>query len=317
MSDSEAQDKQHIVPHLWFDKEAKEAAEFYASVFPDSAVTSTSMLHDTPSGDTEIVGFTVMGHAFMAISAGPLFTINPSISFMINFDPSQDPDARKRIDEIWEKLMDGGRALMPLQQYDFSERYGWVQDRYGVSWQLIYTNPEGDERPLVIPAFLFTNELSGKAEEASDFYLSVFRDASRAGMGQAKRGAIARFPADTEQGQKERDVMFTDFQLLGQWFAAMDGGNVHDFGFNEAVSLMVRCKDQDAIDYYWEQLSAVPEAEQCGWLKDKYGVSWQIVPEAMDDMMSNGTPEQIERVTKAFLEMKKCNLKKLEIAYEQ
>lgn len=298
---------QKIIPHLWFDKEAKQAAEFYTTVFPNSKITSATVLHNTPSGDCDVMGFTVMGHQFMAISAGPYFKLNPAISFMVNFDPSQDKDAKTRIDEIWNKLMDGGKALMPIDKYPFSERYGWVQDKYGVSWQLILTKPEGEERPLIVPSMLFTGDRSGKAEEASDFYLSVFKN--------SKRGAIAHYPATTEY-QKEGDVMFTDFKLEGQWFAAMDGGNVHDFTFNEAFSLLVQCDDQKEIDYYWEKLSAVPESEQCGWLKDKYGVSWQISPKAVDEMMSTGSQEQIDRVTKAFLQMKKFDIAKLKEAYE-
>jgi predicted 3-demethylubiquinone-9 3-methyltransferase (glyoxalase superfamily) len=306
---------QKITPHLWFDKEAIEAAEFYASVFPDSKVTSKTQIHNTPSGDVDTVAFTVMGFNFMAISAGPLFKINPSISFMVNFDPSQDERARERIDEIWNQLIDGGKALMPLDTYPFSERYGWVEDKYGVSWQLIFTNPEGEERPLIIPSLLFVSEGNERAEEATDFYLSVFKNAPATSSGQAKRGAIARYPAGVEGG-KEGTVMFTDFALEGQWFAAMDASSdVHKFAFNEAVSLMVYCKDQAEIDYYWEKLSAVPESEQCGWLKDRYGVSWQIVPENMEEMMQKGSKEQIDRVTQAFLKMKKFDLAELERAY--
>jgi predicted 3-demethylubiquinone-9 3-methyltransferase (glyoxalase superfamily) len=151
---------QKIVPHLWYDKEAKEAAEFYTSIFPDSKVTSVKTLHDTPSGDTDVVLFELAGQKFMAISAGPFFK------------------------------------------------------------------------------------------------------------------------------------------------------------FNEAISLIVYCEDQKEIDYYWGKLSAVPESEQCGWLKDKYGLSWQIVPTAMDEMMSQGTEEQIARVTKAFLKMKKFDIADLQKVYQ-
>jgi predicted 3-demethylubiquinone-9 3-methyltransferase (glyoxalase superfamily) len=299
---------QKIIPHLWFDKEAKEAAEFYCSVFPDSKITNIAMLHDTPSGDSDVVSFELWGYSFMAISAGPFFKFNPSISFFVNFDPSQDKEARQRIDSVWAKLSAGGAVLMPLDKYPFSERYGWVEDKYGVSWQLILTNPEGDERPLIIPSLMFVGDVCGKAEEATDFYLSVFKD--------SKRGTIARYPKGMAP-DKEGTIMFTDFQLLGQWFAAMDSAHEHRFTFNEAVSLMVNCDTQDEIDYYWEKLSAVPEAEQCGWLKDRYGVSWQIVPTTLGEMMGKGTPEQINRVTQAFLKMKKFDLESLKQAYEQ
>jgi predicted 3-demethylubiquinone-9 3-methyltransferase (glyoxalase superfamily) len=299
---------QKITPHLWFDKEAKAAAEFYASIFPDSRVTNiTTLQHNTPSGDTDVVSFELWGQKFMAISAGPLFKFNPSVSFFVNFDPSREENARKKLDAMWEKLSEGGTALMPLDKYPFSERYGWIADKYGVSWQLILTNPEGDPRPPLIPSLLFVGDVSGQAEEAINFYLSVFKN--------SKQGLIARYSKGMEP-DKEGTVMFADFMLENQWFAAMDSAHEHNFSFNEAISFMVSCDTQKEIDDYWEKLSAVPEAEQCGWLKDKYGVSWLIVPNAMDEMMSKGTQEQINRLTQAFLPMKKLDIAKLNQAYE-
>ena len=296
-------EKQKIVPHLWFDKEAVAAAEFYISVFEDSMITHKSKIFDTPCGDCDIVEFSIMGYNFMAISAGPLFKFNPSVSFMINFDPSRYSDARKRIDHVWEKLSAGGDVLMPIDKYPFSERYGWIQDKYGLSWQLIYTNPEGDERPVVIPSLLFAGNLCGKAEEATNFYISVFKN--------SKRGAIARYPAKSEPN-KEGTIMFTDFMLESRWFAAMDSAREHNFTFNESISFMVNCKDQNEINYFWEKLSAVPESEQCGWLKDKYGISWQIIPENMGELMSR----KPERTTPAMLRMKKIIIEDLKKAGE-
>ncbi len=299
--------KQRIVPHLWFDTEAKEAAGFYCSVFPDSGIMSATRLHDTPSGDCDVVSFALWGYSFMAINAGPQFTFNPSVSFMVNFDPSQDGNAKRRIDEVWDKLSAGGKVLMPLDEYPFSERYGWIQDQYGLSWQLILTDPEGEERPVMIPSLLFVGDVYGKADEAADFYVSGFRN--------AKRGEIARYPAGMEP-DKEGAVMFTDFMLEGQWFAAMDSAREHDFGFNEAVSFMVNCEDQNEMDNYYETLSAVPEAEQCGWIKDRYGFSWQIVPTVMGEMMQGQDPERLDRVTQALLRMKRLDLAALQGAYD-
>lgn len=148
-----------IIPHLWFDKEAREAAEFYCSVFPDSRITNVTTLRDTPSGDCDVVSFELSGQPFMAISAGPLFKFNESISFMVN------------------------------------------------------------------------------------------------------------------------------------------------------------CEIQADIDYYWEKLSADPAAEQCGWLKDRYGLSWQIIPAAFDEMMRTGSGDQIGRVTQTVLKMKKFDLAELQAAY--
>ena len=295
----------NIIPHLWFDKEAREAAAFYASVFPQSKVTTIQTIHGTPSGDCDIVSFDVWGHPFMSISAGPVFTINPSISFMVNFDPSQDPNAAAHIDEIWNKLSAGGKVLMPIDAYPFSKRYGWIQDKFGVSWQLILTNPEGEKRPAIVPSLLFTKNMAGKAEEATDFYLSIFKN--------AKRGAMARYPAGMEP-EKEGSVMFTDFALNGQWFAAMDSAQNHEFSFNEGISLIVSCDDQAEMDYYTEKLSAAPESEQCGWIKDKYGVSWQIVPSNMDEIMKGEDAAATERKTQAMLKMKRLNIEALKNA---
>lgn len=298
---------QIIVPHLWYDKEAKEASEFYVSIFPDSKITDVTTIHDTPSGDSDIVSFTLWGQNFMAISAGPFFKINPSVSFIVNFDPSREKDAREKIDEVWDKLSEGGTVLMPLDKYPYSERYGWIQDKYGLSWQLMLTNPEGEERPALVPSLLFVGDKCGKAEEATNFYLSIFKN--------AKQGLIAYYPKGMEP-DKEGTIMFSEFSLENQWFAVMESAHEHNFSFNEAISFMVYCDTQEEIDYYWERLSAVPEAEQCGWLKDKFGVSWQIVPSEMDEMMNKGTPEQRARLTKAFLKMKKFDLEELQKAYK-
>ncbi len=298
---------QKIIPHLWFDKEANEAARFYTSVFPDSKITNSTTLHDTPSGDAGLVSFELAGQSFMAISAGPLFKFNPSVSFFVNFNPSRDKNARENLDMLWDNLSQGGMALMPIQQYPFSERYGWVQDKYGVSWQLILSDPEGEERPVIVPSLLFVGTVAGRAEEAINFYLSIFKD--------SKMGALQRYGAGQEP-DKEGTVAFADFMLQGQWFAAMDSAHRHDFAFNEAISLIVKCDTQEEIDHYWGKLSAVPEAEQCGWLKDRFGLSWQVTPTSMDKMMQSGTPEQIARVTQAFLKMKKFDLAELTKAYE-
>jgi predicted 3-demethylubiquinone-9 3-methyltransferase (glyoxalase superfamily) len=296
-----------ITPHLWFDKEAKEAAKFYTSLFPGSRINSVVTIRPTPSGDTDVVSFELAGHPFMAISAGPMFKVNPSISFFLNFDPSKNDRAREDLDATWGKLSEGGTALMALDKYPFSERYGWIQDKFGLSWQLILSDAQGEERPFIIPSLLFVGPVYGKAEEATDFYLSVFRN--------AKRGTIERYPKGREP-DKEGTVMFTDFLIENEWFAAMDSGLDHGFQFNEAISFMVHCETQEEIDYYWERLSAVPESEQCGWLKDQFGVSWQIVPTAMIRMLQDPDQEKIDRVTEAFLPMKKLDLAKLQRAYE-
>lgn len=291
---------QKITPHLWFDKEAKEAAEFYTSLFENSKITNITILHDTPSGDCDVVSFELSGQRFMAISAGPFFKFNPSVSFHVKCKTKDE------VDVLWRKLSEGGMVLMELGEYPWSEKYGWLQDKYGLSWQLIYVG-ESKIKQKITPVIMFVGSVAGKAEEAVKFYTSVFKD--------AKVDNILRY-GKGEEPDKAGTIKYAAFQLLGQEFGAMDSAYEHKFALNEAISFMVYCDTQEEIDYYWEKLSAVPESEQCGWLKDKYGLSWQIVPTAMDEMMQSGTKEQIARVTEAFLKMKKFDIEVLKKAYE-
>ncbi|HEX2123717.1 MAG TPA: VOC family protein [Thermoanaerobaculia bacterium] len=285
-----------ITPHLWFDKEAKEAGAFYTSLFPGSRVRNTTTLHNTPSGSVDIVTIELAGQEFTLLSAGPLFRFTPAISFLITCD------AKEEVDALWGELSRGGTPLMELGSYPFSERYGWTQDRYGLSWQVYYAGgqPSGQK---ITPTLMFTGKQSGKAEEAIRFYTSVFHDATL-------HEPIFRYGAG-EEPDKEGTIKHAQFTLEGQQFAAMDSAHAHGFGFNEAISLMVHCETQQEIDYYWEKLSADPGAEQCGWLKDQYGLSWQVVPDEMDEMLSSGDQAKIARVTEAFLKMKKFDLAKL------
>jgi predicted 3-demethylubiquinone-9 3-methyltransferase (glyoxalase superfamily) len=288
-----------ITPHLWFDNNAEEAAKFYTSIFKNSKVKNVTTLHNTPSGTVEIFTIELLGQEFTLISAGPLFKFNPSVSFLVACNTKEE------VDELWGNLFNGGRALMELGAYPFSERYGWVQDKYGLSWQVIYM---GDRKikQRIIPTLLFVGRQYGKAEEAMNFYASVFEN--------AKVGDILHY-SKGEEPDKEGTVKHASFILEGQEFAAMDSARGHNFEFNEAISFMVHCETQEEIDYYWGKLSAYPEAEQCGWLKDKYGLPWQIVPILMDEMLKDNDEKKIERVTEAFLQMKKLNIAKLKEAY--
>lgn len=289
---------QKIKSHLWFNTEAKEAAALYTSLFDNSKVTNVTTLTGTPSGDADIVNFTLAGKEFMAISAGPYFKLNPSISLFVTFE------SEEQVTAAWNKLIDGGTALMEFNTYPWAKKYGWLQDKYGLTWQLSWS--DADPKFSITPLLMFTQSMAGKAKEAIEMYTKLFPD-SQIGM---------TAPYEKGEGDTEGFLKHARFTLVGEQFMAMDSSGPHKFTFNEAFSLVVSCDTQEEIDHYWSALSAVPESEQCGWLKDKYGVSWQIVPRAMDRMMASGDKEKIARVTQAFLKMKKFDIAKLEEAFE-
>ncbi|MCJ0925348.1 VOC family protein [Mammaliicoccus sciuri] len=292
---------QRIVPHLWFDNKAQEAVDYYMQTFPEAEIISDVTFTDTPSGDAIQLTFNIFGYKFMAINAGPYFTKNPSISFTVLFNQSE----AALLDKVWTALAHNGKIMMELDTYDFSERYGWLEDQFGVSWQLLITDQPFDNR--IRPSFMFINDNVGRAEEAINYYTSVFKNS----------GDISKFYYPEGMDPDKPDTLaHAEFKLEDQYFVALDSAHKHEFNLNEGISLMLFLEDQQEIDYYWDKLSAVPEAEQCGWVKDQFGVSWQIVPKIMDQMAEEGTPEQISNVTKAFLKMKKFDVETLIKAYE-
>ena len=280
---------QVITPAIWCDGTADEAAQFYTDVFRDASVTEQA-----PG-----LAATVSIHGFRLslINGGNQYAPNPSISCILNFDPllfGGEEQARAYLDELYERLSTGG-VLMELGEYPFSPRYAWVRDRFGMTWQLMLTDPDGDPRPFVIPSFMFGGTNHTHAEEATDAWIALFDN--------SRRGALYRYE---EGGPLDAGtVMFTDFTLRGTWMAATDSGTFHDFTFTPGVSMIVSCRDQEEIDRYWAGLSAVPEAERCGWCVDRWGVSWQVVPYNIAELMADAATRD------KILHMGKIDLAKL------
>jgi predicted 3-demethylubiquinone-9 3-methyltransferase (glyoxalase superfamily) len=275
-----------IYPCLWFNGNAKEAATFYCSVFNNSQITA-----DTPF----VVTFESAGQKFMCLNGGPQFTFNPSISFFVLLETEGE------LDEAWQKLSEGGSVLMPLGNYDWSRKYGWVQDRFGVNWQLSFGKMQ-DVGQQFTPTLMFTGEQHGNADKAVQFYTSVFDNSSIVG--------ILRYGKDDED--VEGTIKHAQFILDGTVFMAMDSSLSHEFSFNEAISFVVNCNTQEEIDYYWNTLSEGGSEGQCGWLKDRFGVSWQVVPAMLGELMN--TPGKSERVLQAFMKMKKFDIATLQNA---
>ncbi len=298
MKNEEEQPMKNIVPHLWFDQEAKEAVTFYMSLFEDSRMLRDIVIEDTPSGDAPLHYFTLAGQEFAAISGGPYFKFNPSVSFMVQCKEKEEVDC------LWNAFAEGGEVLMELNSYPFSPYYGWIQDRFGLSWQLSLVEAEPISQKIM-PCLLFAKDVCGKAEEAGNFYASVFPESSV---------DFVSFYQEGEASSAKAKVNYLQFSLQKMLFSAMDHAIEGEEIFTEAISFIVNCKDQDEIDYFWDRLSFVKEAEQCGWIKDKYGLSWQIVPEDFDDIFVTGSQEEVRRVTEALLEMKKLDIAALEKA---
>jgi predicted 3-demethylubiquinone-9 3-methyltransferase (glyoxalase superfamily) len=302
--------KQKIIQCLWFDRNGEEAANFYSSIFNNSRVGKISKytkagfdIHHMPEGTVLTIEFEIEGLGFVALNGGPVFKFNPSISFLVYCSTKEE------VDFLWSKLSrDGGPALMELGAYPMSERYGWLQDKYGLSWQLVFViNREIKQK--IVPTLMYTEGQTGKAEEAVNFYTGVFRNTAIDHIMRYNKG---------EEPDKETTVKHAGFTLEGLEFAAMDSGRVHNFKFNEAISFMVQCETQEEIDYYWGKLTANGGEESvCGWLKDKFGVSWQVAPRILSEMLRDRDREKVERVTNAYLKMKKFDIGELKSAYDR
>jgi predicted 3-demethylubiquinone-9 3-methyltransferase (glyoxalase superfamily) len=271
----------NIHPCIWFDGNAKTAADFYCSLFPGSKITA-----DTPM----VVNFELAGQKFMGLNGGPMFKPNASISFTVICETDEE------INELWKQLSADGMIMMPLDKYEWSERYGFLQDRFGVCWQII-KGKYSDVNQKITPTLLFVGKSFGQAEKAVKFYTQVFPQSSIDGI----------LLYTKEEGEAAGTVKHAQFILDKKVFMAMDGLGNHPFAFNEGISFVVDCETQQEIDDYWNKLTADGGQESmCGWLKDKFGVCWQIVPTVLGKLMSDA--ERAPRVMQAFMKMKKFDI---------
>jgi len=183
---------------------------------------------------------------------------------------------------------------MELGSYPFSKKFGWIQDQFGISWQMNL----GHRDQMITPSLMFVGKQHGKAEQAMSDYISLFDHSAI--------DQIERYGYDA--GEMAGTVLHALFHLAGQEFKAMDSGLDHAFTFNEAISLFVNCETQEEVDTLWDKLSEGGVIEQCGWLKDKYGVSWQIIPTILGELLQDPDPEKAQRVMQAMLQMKKIDI---------
>lgn len=297
---------QKINPFLWFDSQAEDAANFYTSIFSNSKIGSVARYNEDGAkasgmqkGSVMIVSFELAGQQFMALNGGPLFKFSPSISFFVSCETEEE------INKLWKNLSEGGVVRMELDKYPFSEKFGWVNDKFGISWQL---NLKKQEQKIT-PFLWFGN----KAEEAIHFYTSLFSTIVGTAPGTIDSEIIRLERFGVSERQPVGTIKHAVFTLNGQKFMAMDNNKEH---FTLAISLLVNCETQEEVDELWEKLTDGGKESQCGWLEDKYGVTWQIVPTALGKLMSDPDPEKSRRVMKAMLQMKKIDIKTLEQAYK-
>jgi predicted 3-demethylubiquinone-9 3-methyltransferase (glyoxalase superfamily) len=276
-----------ILPFLWF-KDPEEAVTLYTSVFREGKIDEVAR-HD---GLTTI-RFSLEGQTFLAMS-GETGTATPAISFFVYCKTEVE------IDNLWQKLSDAGGVLMELAEYPWSKKFGWLNDKYGVSWQLVLQ--EEDSSQKILPYLMFVRDNHGRASEAISHYTSIFQPAE----------TLLIMPGSDDS---KEIVQFAKIKLQGQEFIVADSGVSHAFNFSNATSLAVQCKNQAEIDYFWEKLCAGGKEGKCGWLEDKFGVSWQVVPVALGEMMASSDQEKVRRVTKAMREMVKLDLAVLEQAF--
>ncbi len=292
---------QKISPFLWFDGNAEEAVNFYTSIFNNSKINKITKYPDTMpkmAGKVLNVQFELEGFGFMALDGGPMFKKTPAVSFFVNCENAE------ALEKLWKELSKDGKILMALDKYPFSEKYGWVEDRFGVSWQLYL----GESEQKIIPCLMFVGKVNGKTKEAMEFYTTLFENSK----------VETTTPYGPGQGEKEDAIMHGTFTLSSEKFIAMDSGKKHEFGFTEGISLFVECVDQSEVDKLWEKLTAGGGKEsKCGWLKDKYGVSWQIIPKALGELMSSPNKERSGKVMDALRKMKKITVLELERAYQE
>lgn len=287
---------QKIHPCLWFDNQAEEAANFYVSIFKNSKIEkvvrygeSAAQASGQKKGTVMTVEFEIEGQSVLGLNGGPIFKNTPALSLFVWCD------TEKEIEQLWQKLSQGGTSRFALDKYPWSEKYGWTTDKYGVEWQLILAK----NRQKIAPAFLFVDKLFGKGEEAMNFYMSLFKNSKVESM---------------TKDEKTKTIAHAVFSLDGQNFVLMEGQGEHHYTFSSAFSLVINCDTQDEVDQYWSKLSKEGATEQCGWLKDKYGVSWQVTPRVLEKLISDPDPVKSEKVMKAMLTMKKLDIKGLEEA---
>lgn len=274
--------KNTIYPCLWFDNQAHEAAEFYCSTFKNARLLSSNPI---------VSHFELNGTKFMGLNGGSRYAINSSISYYVYCENEEE------ISRLYKKLSENGSILMPLDRYEWSEKYAWISDKYGVNWQLDIDTIHSTQQ--IVPSLLFANEKKHLVEKAMQRYTQLFSNSS----------VLIQAPYKKESGMPEGSLLFAQYKLYGFIFNSMSSPTAHKFDFTPGNSFVIECDTQKEIDYYWAQLGEGGRYDMCGWLTDMFGVSWQIVPAELPALMAD--PKKSSKVIEAFLKMQKFDIETL------
>ncbi len=292
---------QKIYPCIWLKDRADEAAKFYVSLFENSKIGFTSYVGKSGAeisgqkvGSVLTVDLEIGGQLMQLLNGGTYYKLNPSTSIYVWCK------TEKEIDHLWKNLSAQGAVLFELQKYPWAEKYGWCTDRFGLSWQLMI----GEGPAKIAPALLFTGEAYGKGEKALNFYLSKFKNSKIEFM---------------HKDPSTNTVLHSVFKLDGVPFVLMEGPSKgkEDMGLNGAMSFVIYCKDQNEIDKYWDTIKRAGSPEVCGWIEDEFGVSWQVVPAMMIELLKDSNTKKVESMMAAMMKMEKLEIELLKNAFDK
>lgn len=276
---------QKITPFIRCDNNWKEVAEYYVHVFwADAKIVKQNPV---------VTELEIFGQSIATLIGWPYpgALLNPSVSFSLWIKDQE------RTKEIWDKLADWWMVMMEFNEYPWSKAYGRCNDKFGVSWQVMFDETPEHTTNTFIPSLMFTGPNNGKAKEAMELYTSLFPASSIWNI---------HTYGDMWWPDAPWNIAHAEFTLVNQLFIAADSTWPHKFNFTDGISFSVSCKDQEEVDYYRNKLALDGGTEsQCGRCKDKYWVARQIIPLQLPEALFNADKEKSQKAMQAMMKMKK------------
>ena len=280
-----------IIPHLSFHYKAKDAINFYMRFFNDSEILNITSIKNENGSSSEKINFQIAGTQFQATSEEVSDKFNQALSLTVLFNSKAEAEI------LWNKIKDHAVVLRPFGPDEYKQIYASLEDQYGLVWQIMTTSEKIDQR--ILPSLLFTNQ----AEEAMIFYGQVFENSIIETVHRKK-------------GSEYSSIILSESKIKDLKMSFMDVEPEDNPGFNESLSFMILCDNQEEIDFYWNKLSDKKEVGRAGRTTDKFGLSWQIIPERLFEMIRQGSDKQRKVLNQALSKMNKITLKEIEEAFK-